>query len=100
TPAAAYPLNLAITGSPRDLAFSFSITTIAAAPSFIGQLFPAVTTPSFLNGVESIPRASNEVFALIHSSLENTTLLPFPAGTATGMTWSSKYPESQALDAF
>ena len=58
--------------------------TVAAAPSFNPELFPAVTLPdSFLNAGLKLPSTSKEVFGLINSSLENKRASFFRCGTST-----------------
>ena len=51
---------------PRD-----DITSIAAAPSFIGEALPAVTDPPCLNTGFSLPRVSIDESGRMHSSRSN-----------------------------
>ena len=51
---------------------SLEAKSIAAAPSFKPEAFPAVTLPSCLKAVLSFPKTAKELFAFINSSLEKT----------------------------
>ena len=66
------------------------ITTTAAAPSFSGQLFPAVTSPSGRNAGLSWESFSRVVSGRGPSSLDTTV----PSGVVTGTISRSKNPLS------
>src|SRR5260221_13864853 len=54
---------------PRALARASLITTVAAAPSLMGELFPAVTVPLAWKAGFSLARTSREVSARGSSSV-------------------------------
>src|SRR6266478_2201644 len=69
TPAVAYATKRASGFNPRDLARASLITTVAAAPSLIGELFPAVTVPLAWKAGFSLARTSRDVSARGSSSV-------------------------------
>src|ERR671937_2339463 len=66
---------------PSDAALASLMTTTAAAPSFSGQQFPAVTRPSGRNTGLSAATASYVTPALGPSSFDTTV----PSGSVTGV---------------
>ena len=59
-----------------------AINSTAAAPSVMPDAFPAVTVPSFLKTVGSLPSFSRVVFGRGCSSVSNTRVSRRPAGTS------------------
>src|SRR6267154_5080408 len=81
---------------PRDLARASLMITVAAAPSLMGELLPAVTEPLVWNAGFNLARTSSEVSARGSSSVSKTNVcvvgfgedldfaeapLPFPLGS-------------------
>lgn len=101
TPAEAYAIILANGFAPTDLAKLSDARTIAAAPSFIPEAFPAVTVPlpSLIKAGLKFLSPSNVVSGLGNSSVVTVTL-PFLPGTSIGTISSLKYPSFMAIPAF
>ena len=74
--------------------------SMAAAPSFNPEAFPAVTVPSFLKAVRSFPNTSRELFAFINSSFEKMIGSFFLCGISTDTVSKSKRPSACAFAAF
>src|ERR1700682_4958567 len=105
---------------PRALARASLMTTVAAAPSLMGELLTAVSEPLTWHAGVSLARTSSEVPARGSSSVSKrkvcvvgfgedldfaAALLPFPLGsevifTSTGIVSSLKFPAAMAARAF
>src|SRR5258708_2478933 len=105
---------------PRALARASLMTTAAAAPSLIGELFPAVTLPLAWNAGFNLARTSREVSESGSSSVSKRNVrvvgfdeedldleeAPLPLlesdviFTSTGMVSSLKFPVAIAARAF
>ena len=81
---------------PSSRARTSLITTTAAAPSFSGQAFPAVTEPSVRNTGLSFPNPSRSVCGRGPSSAATTV----PLGSVMGVMSFSKNPLAMARPAF
>ena len=99
-PVTANPRNTARGSRPFFSAVSRSISTTAPAPSLIGELLPAVHTPSGSKAVGRLPRVSMVLSGRTHSSLSTTVVLPRFPGTVTGIICSSNRPAACAAAAF
>ena len=99
TPATAMLTIFAIGFKPYFLTAASEASNIAAAPSLIPLLLPAVTVPSFINAGLSVASFSQKMIPWVFIFFKHRSF-PFPAVHGTGMISSLNFPALSAASYF